>query len=268
MSPAEILEFAGRRLFEAIGISDHYETRGALEARLHRAADRSLPEVIISQEVSAGDHFHLLVIGDAQPWPEQNRCQLLDALAEHHQKGGAVILAHPWTMPRTGWAAEYLKLLLDQEILDGVEMLNASITELSRSELADLKCLWEEEFAPRRLGTFGGSDFHHLRKGQLIGTGRTYLKVEEPHTFGIMEAILARRAVAGLCTPVCSDLDWLGSGFQFYCGCTPWYEEILHQIDFLRGYIATLSGSGRYRKGFLTRLLADGQFQQVYDLIV
>lgn len=263
----DILNFATRFLFDAIGVSDHYEIDAAIEAEKVKTEKPTYPDVIVSQEVSAGDHFHLLIIGSDHSWPEVNRYSLLDQIQQHHQTGGAVILAHPWTIPKTVWANEYLKRLIDDCLLDGVELFNTSILELNEARLQSLKDFWNEWVIPNQLGVYGGSDFHHFRKARWLGTGKTFLKVCQPGATGILAAIRGRRAVAGLAWHQVMDLDWLGSGNNFIYGCDPWYTEIRKLIQDLEQQVNHCYQNSPQLNRFLLQLIANGQFQHIQNLL-
>ncbi|TCL58271.1 PHP domain-containing protein [Hydrogenispora ethanolica] len=266
-NPSQILEFSSQRLFDAIGISDHNEILGALEALQIYKNETGYPEVIVSQEVSAGEHFHLLIIGSNYAWPKTDRDELLERIIAHRQNGGAVILAHPWTIPIDTWASGYLETMLEFNLLDGVEMFNFSIVDLTCEELSIFSEIWNKWFAASHLGIYGGSDFHHFRKGQLIGTGKTFLKVMEPGPKGIIDAIHQRRAVASLSSYQEVDLDWLGKGYRFLYGFDPWVAEIMELNKFLNHHIQSYYQNDRLMKSFLLKMLASGHFQALYELL-
>lgn len=265
LTPGEILKSVQTALLDAVAICDHNEVKGALEAQSIGRSNPDYPLVIMGQEISAGDHFHFLLLGSRAPG-EVSRNRLVEKVREHHDTGGAVILAHPWTMPKSSWAMGCLKDLITANLLDGVELFNSAATEVSKCS-SEMRSFWEEWVAPNNLGVAGGSDFHYRKQGRSLGAGRTYLKILGPGEAGILEALRARRFVAGLFGPKCLNLDWIGSGTNLIFGAEPWFGELKQLRDYLRNY---LEGSGIFdpnRKRFLVGMLEGGHFQLVRDLV-
>ncbi|MGE5583679.1 MAG: hypothetical protein ACM3X9_14260 [Bacillota bacterium] len=268
LTPQEILETAQGLLMDGVAIADHYQTQGAQEGELFSARDRLLPCTLVAQEISAGDHFHFLVVGgDRQPWTEIPRRQLAAKFRGHRESGGAIILAHPWTMPKNSWNYDFLKEIAAAGLLDAVELFNAGILEVSTATVKELQKLWEEWLAPNNLGVTGGSDFHHYRQGRIIGQGRTYFRVFQPEAVGIIEALRNRRCVAGLFGCSFNDLNWLGSGNRIIFGAEPWLSELKALNCELYHKLAGnwLLKSSRYQ--YLRRLLETGNFQMVKELL-
>jgi hypothetical protein len=225
-TPLEILKFAQSELLEAVAISDHGEVKGAIEGQAIATGNPELPQAILSQEVSAGDHFHLLAIGSKEAWPNVSRGKIVEKIQEHHHAGGATVLAHPWTMPRNSWAAGCLKDLITGNFLDGVEFFNSAVMEFFKESASFIRYFWDEWVVPYNLGIVGGSDFHYPRQGRMIGAGRTYLKVFNPGENGIIEALRARRSVAGLFCQRHLDFGWIGTGNSLIFGAEPWCGEL------------------------------------------
>lgn len=272
LTPAEILYEAQQRLLEAAAIADHFQVRGALEgSRLARTTPGS-PEILWAQEISLGDHFHLVVIGATEAWPEGHRTQLLTRLADHHRQGGIIILAHPWTVPRNGWGPGCLREMLGEGLLDAAELFNASIlSQVSRSGYL-LQSVWEELIAPYRLAVVGGSDFHRFSQGRFIGGGRTYLYVKTPGVSGIMEALRQRRTAAGLFSSRPFNLGTFGAGNSVIFGAEPWYGKLKDVIADLQRRLAQArtEGGGQLDPSlirFWSSLLATGQYQHLQELL-
>jgi hypothetical protein len=266
LTPPELLVLAGAQLLEAIGIADHEQVEGAVEGERFTAANPGYPLVISAQEISLGDHFHLLAIGSREAWGGDNRKQLLEKLRIHHDNGGAVILAHPWTVPKASWAAGCLQDLLAENIIDEVELFNASLLEFPNGESL-LKPVWEELVVPYRLGITGGSDFHYHRQGRRLGTGRTYLKVNLPGSAGIIEAIRKRRTVAGMFSYRLFDFGCFGAGYSVLLGNEPWYGELKELATGLRNRMERFSKGNRNKRTVLNRLMVGGHYQYIWDLV-
>lgn len=266
LTPAEILQFAQYQLLDAVGISDHFEVKGAVEGECISAGNRSLPQIIVSQEISLGDHFHLLVIGSKDIWPARARNKIVDKIYEHHRNGGAVILAHPWTIPQNKWASSVLQDLATANLLDGAELFNSSILEITGGAQMIQKC-WDEVFLPYNLGVLGGSDFHDLQQGRFIGNGRTYLKVFAPGAQGIIEALRARRCVGGLYSFKSFDFGPFGKGNRLIFGMEPWYGELKGLQDHIKKQVEENKRCNLIEQKFIPNLIESGHFQHVYGLL-
>jgi predicted metal-dependent phosphoesterase TrpH len=268
LNPGEILKVAQDQYLDVVGISDHDEIRGAEEGRSLMAADSKLPLTIISQEISLGNHFHFLIIGGNQyHWGNISRNQYVEKFAEHHHSGGVVIMAHPWTMPKSTWASGFLKELVNGRLLDAVELFNSSILELPAENFSEVKIFYEEWVVPHNLGVVGGSDFHYHRQGRPLGSGRTYLKVFCPGEEGIMDALRNRRSVAGLFSYHSFNLGWLGAGNGIIFGAEPWCGELQRLVSGLK----TIIKESRYLKPslklYLSRLMESGNYQMVREML-
>jgi predicted metal-dependent phosphoesterase TrpH len=266
LTPAELLVLGGAQLLAAIGIADHDRVEGAAEGERFAESNPGYPLVIPAQEISLGDHFHLLAIGSREAWGGNNRKQLSEKLKIHHDNGGAVILAHPWTVPKTSWAAGCLRELLNGNVIDGIELFNASLLEFPNGE-SQLKPVWEELVVPHRLGVTGGSDFHYHRQGRRLGTGRTYLKVSRPGLAGIIEALRERRTVAGMFSYRPFDFGSFGAGYHVLLGNEPWYGELKRMAVGLRNQIKRFPKWNQEKQKILNRLMVGGHYQFVGDLL-
>jgi hypothetical protein len=268
LTSGEILKMAQSQLLDAVAISDHDDIRGAQEGQTIAAGDTTLPLVIISQEISLGNHFHFLIIGgNQQHWGEINRSQFVEKFTEHHNTGGAIILAHPWTMPKSSWASAFLKEIVEKRLLDAVELYNSSILELPPENSMVVKAFWEEWVMPYNLGVVGGSDFHYHRQGRYLGSGRTYLKVMLPGERGIIEALRNRRCVAGLFSCHAFDLGWLGAGNGVIFGAEPWYGELQRLVGELKAVLKESRFLKPSHKQYLSKLMENGNYQMVRELL-
>lgn len=265
-TPLEILNRAGAAFLDAVAISDHNEVRGAIEGQIISGSTPGLPTVLSSQEVSAGDHCHFLLVGSMRAQADVNRAKLPEILYKHRQTGGAVILAHPWTAFKNNWFKGLCRELLAGNLLDGMELYNASVLELTQD--AWVRELWEDWIVPNQLAVAGGSDFHYRNKERKIGAGRTYLKVYEPGEKGLMDALRSRRCVAGLCGDFQIDLPGVKVGGNVYLGQEPWWSEFWDLINVLRYRVAQRERADSPAACFLLQLIAAGHFQAVADLLV
>jgi hypothetical protein len=267
LTPLEIITSAGRALLDAVAISDHHEVRGAIEGQIISGNALFLPFVIAAQEISAGDHCHFLLIGSTQAQADVGRNQIGETLRRHRQSGGAVILAHPWTALKNSWFKGVLRELLAEGLLDGMELGNASIYEMERGNVSVIRAIWDEWALPYQLAVTGGSDYHYIDRGRVIGGGRTYLKTATPGESGIIEALRARRAVAGLFGPKELDLPGLAFGKSVLLGQEPWRGELLRLKASLQ---RTVSGDRRLSSktaGVLWQLAEAGHYQVVRELL-
>lgn len=266
LTPPELLVLAGAQLLEAIGIADHQRVEGTIEGEQFTAVHPGYPLVIPAQEISLGDHFHLLAVGCRDAWGGDNRKQLLEKVKKHHDSGGVIVLAHPWTLPKASWAAGCLRELLGENMIDGIELFNASLLEFPSGESL-LKPVWEDLVVPYKLGITGGSDFHYHRQGRRLGTGRTYLKVNLPGAAGIIEALRARRTVAGMFNYRPFDLGCFGAGYSVLLGNEPWSGELKGLVAGIRNRMERYSKWNQDKQKVLNRLMAGGHYQYVRDLL-
>ncbi|NLY74032.1 MAG: CehA/McbA family metallohydrolase [Firmicutes bacterium] len=262
-TPGQILKYAAHHFLDVVAIADHSATEGGLEAKSLGKGKPELPLAIMAQEVSAGDRFHFLLLNCGEPQSDFNRDNLGDRLAEHRRQGGVTVLAHPWTMPKAKWARSCLRDLIAADLIDGFELFNSA--SLNIPDISEVwRRLWEEWIAPYKLGVFGGSDFHHLRKGRYIGTGRTYLKVFAPGEAGIIDALRARRCVAGLFGH--QRPAELQSDAGLIWGREPWLSELQWLRDSLQQKMTELNRfAPAYRKLFVN-LFEAGHYQLLADL--
>ncbi|MCL6589432.1 MAG: CehA/McbA family metallohydrolase [Firmicutes bacterium] len=264
LAPAELSQNAQMQLLDAIAISDHNEIAGAFEAQ--KIAGPNDFEIIVSQEISLGDHFHLLILGAQEAWTG-SRNKLVEKIHQSHEAGAAIILAHPWTLPKSSWASDCLQDLLAGKLIDGAELFNASILEAEEKGAEILTSVWEDLIIPYHLAVIGGSDFHYYKQGRWLGAGRTYLKVSSRGGLGILEAIRKRRSVAGLFSYRPFDLGIFGVGTRTLRGRDPWYTELRELITSLNQQISCFEQINPARYLVLKRLMAAGYYQLVRDLL-
>ncbi len=267
LSPAEILKCAHTQLLDVVAISDHDEIKGAQEGQAIAIRDNNLPVMVISREISAGDHFHFLIIGgQPQNWEKTSRTKLEESFLNHRNSGGVIIWAHPWTKPKSSWAAGFLKEIMDEGMVDAAELFNAAILELNPEVTREVRIIWEEWVEPYQLGVVGGSDFHYLRQGRVIGTGRTYLKTIHPGVEGVIDALRGRRTVAGIFCSHVVDLDWLGKGNGIIFGAEPWYGEFRQFISEIHYRLSSSWLKPKLRR-YLLRLFESGNYQMVWEIL-
>lgn len=267
LTPREIATIAHQKQLDGIAIADHFSVRGAGEAIEFAARHPFFPSVLPAQEVSAGDHFHLLIIGAEETWSDFNRRTIVEKITEHHRRGGVSVLAHPWTISRNAWAKECAAELIREGLLDGIELFNASILELGERADYALREFWEEWGKPYNLGILGGSDYHHSRNGREIGKGRTYLKVFHEGPGGIIDALRERRTVAGIIASQPIALSSMGEGHQLFLGNEPWFGEFMEMTRLVNNTL----GGGYHLQSEIGRvaasLAAGGNYQAAYDCL-
>jgi hypothetical protein len=259
-TPAQILKYAAVHFLDAVAIADHSEIKGALEGKNLAEKGLQSPLVLTAQEVSAGNRFHFLLVNCNTPLSDLNKEKILDCLAEHRRQGGITILAHPWTMPDTKWARSCFRDLLAADLVDGIELFNSAALEISNIQKIWEK-IWEEWISPYKLAVLGGSDFHHLHKGRYIGTGRTYLKVYSCGEQGIIDALRARRCVAGLFgfkNENESGLLW---------GQEPWSADLQRFRENLQKKLVGLSRYPSVYRRLFWNLYEAGHYQYLADLL-
>jgi hypothetical protein len=264
-TPAEILKYGASHFIDAVAIADHSEIKGAMEAKALAENHPELPVTLSAQEVSAGNRFHFLLINSYRSYSEFTRDNIMDRLEEHRQLGGLTVVAHPWTIPNSKWARSCLRDLIVADLVDGIELFNSAALEISGIRNI-WEGIWEEWIGPYKLGVFGGSDFHHLHKGRYIGNGRTYLKVYLPGEQGIIDALRARRCVAGLFGNRTNRGDSIEVGLLW--GQEPWSTDLQRFRENLHKRLITgLSRySPAYRRLFLN-LFELGNYQLLSDLL-
>lgn len=151
--PEAVLNCAERAGLDAIVVTDHDTTRGAMAVRKY-ATDRKIT-VIIGCEVSTADG-HLLAIGIEEA-PEPGRPLHRTAVAIREQ-GGIAVVPHPFQRSKHGACS---RAMTD---VDGIEVHNAHTVANIRNGQA-------KEFA-ERMGYpgFGGSDAHRPENVGLAAT--------------------------------------------------------------------------------------------------
>jgi predicted metal-dependent phosphoesterase TrpH len=271
LTPAELVKSAQMQLLDAIAVTDHNQVAGAIEAQKIAFTDQTGAannlEIIVSQEISLGDHFHLLVHGAQEAWNGVNRSKLIEKVRQSHDAGAVIILAHPWTLPKSSWASGCLQDLLAGNLVDGVELFNASILEAEEQGTKTLTTIWENLIIPYHLAVVGGSDFHYHKQGRRLGAGRTYLKVSAKGSAGILEALRNRRTVAGLFNYRPFDLGQFGLGTGTIWGRDPWYSELRELGANLNQQISYSGKLNPTQQTALIRLMGTGHYQLVQDLL-
>lgn len=265
LRPAEIVQSCCKLLLDGVAISDHNEVQGSLEGVGLVEKDSHLPVVLTSQEISAGDHFHILLIGSTQRQPDPGRGELLEVIRRHRASGGAVVWAHPWTLPQRRWAKECLREMLAEDLLDAVELCNGSLAELNGNIGRILEEIWQEWVCPYQLGVTGGSDYHYIHRGRVMGAGRTYVRVAAPTPSAIIGAIRSRKTIGGIFQLRTLDLGWLGKGHRFMVGLKPWVDELEQFIAGVSNEIGLIESIQPFYGRYLRNLTEAGHFQMAYD---
>lgn len=265
LRPAEIVQTCSRLLLDGVAISDHNEVQGSLEGAGLAEQDSRLPLVLTSQEISAGDHFHILLIGSTERQPDPGRGELLEVIRRHRASGGAVVWAHPWTLPTRRWAKACLQEMLAEDLLDAVEMCNGSLAELNGDLGRILEEIWQEWVCPYQLGVTGGSDYHYIHRGRVIGAGRTYVRAATSEPAAIIGAIRSRQTIGGIFQTRWLDLGWLGKGHRFMVGLQPWVDELKRFVASVSHEIELMESTRPFHGRYLRNLTEAGHFQMAHD---
>lgn len=154
MSPRDLVDYAERVVkLDVIAVTDHDELAGALEARDWADRQGYRVKVIAGVEVTTRDG-HLLAL-----WMEDRPPALRSALATAawvRDRGGLCVAPHPFTRLTHALNARTMRLLAEEGLLAGVEVLNASPAGRTSRTGAS-------RFAgARQLAPLGGSDAHVL----------------------------------------------------------------------------------------------------------
>lgn len=176
-TPLQVLRTAAHRGLDAIAITDHDTIEGALEAAALSAADNSLPQVIIGEEVSStAGHILALFLQEAVA-PRLSPAATIDAI---HAQGGLAIVAHPfWRIGLSSLGGSLLATLP----FDGIEVANAApVPSMARANRqADLYQ------STSNLAATGGSDAHHA-----LAVGWAYTRFPGESAADLRSAILSR----------------------------------------------------------------------------
>lgn len=179
-SPKEVVKAALKKGIDCIGISDHGEIGGAIEAMKAGYDENILVIPCIEIVSSSGD---ILGINIKKKIP--NMLSAEETIKAIRKQGGIAVIPHPFDRPITGFSGGAKKI--EGIDVDGIEAFNAGvILKRSNNEASD--------FCQRTSLPFtAGSDAH---RAKFIGRGYIELKhvssAEE-----LIEEILLKRVKAG-----------------------------------------------------------------------
>ena len=178
-SPKELVLAAKEKGFDAIAVTDHYSTKGALEAKslARRLAPKLL--VIIGQEAKteAGD---FLVYGPVKAYPKG--IQLLDLVKDAKRKSAFLIAPHPFDKLRSGIGSRIMEILPD---LTAIEAFNG------RTYIGPYNSKASAFAKANRIPCVASSDTHHTRE---FGNTYTVVGARSKTPAAIFSAIRAGRA--------------------------------------------------------------------------
>lgn len=188
LRPEQIFECAAGRFLDCVALADH-------DARPFQGVFNGVLS-IPAAEFSLGHNWHMVALGASIPTPWPNAREMADWSHELHEMGGALILAHPWTVSARSAALQMIEDWLSEGILDGLELLNTSVLPAQRSAWQDMFKIYQTLWEVYHPAVIGGSDYHHLRHGGHIGLGCTYIFAEAPTMEALLTAVRRRQTVA------------------------------------------------------------------------
>jgi predicted metal-dependent phosphoesterase TrpH len=162
MSARDLLEYAEHKTdLDVIAITDHDETYASLEAREWAAQHGYRVQVVPGVEVTTRDgHLLALFVDDRPP-----ALRGLQATAEWVlARGGLCLAPHPFTRWTHSLNVGSLQPAIEQGLIAGMEILNASIAGRGSQPHA------VRFAAEHRLAGVGASDAHML---SMVGLART-----------------------------------------------------------------------------------------------
>lgn len=160
-SPENVVNKAIELGLDAIAVTDHDTIEGALEAE--RLARGKGLLVIPGQEIHTQEG-EVIVLGIREPMP--SRRPALETLKLAKQRGGFVVIPHPFDFMRKGLGKSITGCL---EYIDAIEVFNA------RTIFGWLNNRAKEFAETRGLPTVAGSDSHFLDE-----MGTSYMLIKSP----------------------------------------------------------------------------------------
>ena len=157
VTPAELVDAAVATGLNLIAITDHDTMANAAEV-VQRGTAAGL-SVVAGQEVTTKWPAQTHILGWFLEKPIQRSMSVLDTVKAIHDRGGLVIIPHPF-MPSyfASIQPDMLRRLIDQEPVDGIEVLFTAPAGARRRRMLD---------------DFIGE--HHERLGALIGASDSHL---------------------------------------------------------------------------------------------
>jgi predicted metal-dependent phosphoesterase TrpH len=169
MSAQALVDYAEQATdLDVIAITDHDETSAALEAREYAARRGYRVQVVCGVEVTTRDGHLLALFVEDRPSAFQPLLQTADWVRAH---GGLCIAPHPFSRWTHSLGGRVMLQAVQQQLLAGVEVLNASPAGRPSREGA-LRFVAEHQLA-----AVGGSDAHMLG---VVGLARTRFRGRSP----------------------------------------------------------------------------------------
>jgi len=154
--------------------------------------------ILPGTEFSLGHRWHLVALGQHIPRPMPKVGQVPEWAADLHEKGGALILAHPWTIIRRPESVATIEIWLSRGVLDGVELLNTAVKTKYMEAWAEMFRVYLGKWQIHQPAVIGGSDYHDSDHGKELGLGCTYIFAEQNDPAQVIAAIRQRRTVAAV----------------------------------------------------------------------
>lgn len=154
--------------------------------------------LIPGMEFSLGHRWHMLVLAQSIPQPLPRVSEVLEWAEALHERNGALVLAHPWTIVSRPEAVAEIDYWLSRGALDGIELLNTSVRGKYFSAWTEMFQVYLRQWAVYHPAVLGGSDFHNEQHGKELGLGCTYVFAEQNDALSVINAIRQRRTLAAV----------------------------------------------------------------------
>jgi len=202
LDPSELLLLGGTRGLDLVAITDHNTTAGSLAAFREWRPDQTGPCPVPAQEISTEERLHLLVYGLQMDLGAVKFDMLPSLLRRALDFGGAVVLAHPWSIQERPGALAAAEDLARVGLIQGVELISAAMFYEEFGSWRRAFLWYRERLAHYGLAMLGGSDFHDHSQGYAIGIARTLYRGRPGGTGDFVAAILAGKTAAWIDEPL------------------------------------------------------------------
>ena len=188
LSPQEIGAEAQRKAMDFVALTDHDSSPyvGMQQGVL----------MLPGTEFSMGNRWHMVALGENIPAPWPKRSQVPEWSCQLHKDGGALILAHPWTVMGRKNVLKLIEEWLADGVVDGIELLNTAVRGKFFSSWLQMVELYRSRWEQYSPAVLGGSDYHDQRHGGELGLGSTYIFSEGLDAGRLIQAIRERKTVA------------------------------------------------------------------------
>jgi hypothetical protein len=193
LSPQELGAEAQRKGLDFIGLTDHDSAP--------YVGIQSGVLMLPGAEFSMGDRWHMVALGENIPAPWPRRSQVPEWSCQLHKDGGALVLAHPWTVMGRNNVLKLIEEWLANGVIDGIELLNTAVRGRFFSSWLKMIELYRSRWEQYSPAILGGSDYHDQSHGGELGLGCTYIFSEGFDAVNLIKAIRERRTVAVIPQP-------------------------------------------------------------------